>query len=139
MGKSLNKQFKLKVIRYFIIFFIIFVFLVNFNSCLAQNLKDAFGKPLQDLGSNAGYNITDVSIEKMMGLIIQVVLSFLGVIFLALMIYGGYIWMLARGNEQDVEKAKEIIRAAIIGLIIVVAAYAISFFIVSKLGGTALQ
>ena len=50
----------------------------------------------------------------------------MGVVFLILMIYGGYLWMLARGNEQEVEKAKNIIQNALIGLVIVLAAYAIT-------------
>ena len=45
------------------------------------------------------------------------------------MIYGGFIWMNSRGNEQDVEKAKNIIRNSIIGLLIVIAAYAITKFV----------
>lgn len=62
------------------------------------------------------------------GMIIGAVLSFLGVIFLILMIYGGYQWMTAAGDEQKVTKAKDLIRNAIIGLIVVLAAYAITAF-----------
>ena len=61
-----------------------------------------------------------------------VVLSLLGVIFLVLMVYGGYLWMTAAGNEDKVTKAKNLMTAAIIGLIIVVGSYAISYFIISK-------
>jgi hypothetical protein len=57
----------------------------------------------------------------------------LGVIFLVLTIYGGFIWMNARGRETEVEKAQGIIRATVIGLAIVVAAYAISYFVVEVL------
>ena len=63
------------------------------------------------------------------GLVISVALSLLGVVFLILMIYGGFVWMNSRGNEQDVEKAKNIIRNSIVGLLIVVAAYGITVFI----------
>lgn len=55
--------------------------------------------------------------------------SFLGIIFLALMISGGFMWMTARGNEAQVNKAKELITMAVIGLIIISAAYAITAFI----------
>ena len=58
-------------------------------------------------------------------------LSFLGVIFLILMIYGGILWMTARGNEKNVDQAKNVIFDAIIGLVIVAAAYAITFFVSS--------
>jgi hypothetical protein len=60
------------------------------------------------------------------GGIINAALSFLGVIFLLLMIYGGYLWMTAAGNEEQVGKAKKIMTSAIVGLIIVATAYAIT-------------
>jgi len=71
--------------------------------------------------------------------IIQVLLGFLAVIFLVLMVYAGYNWMMARGNEEKVNKSLATIRMAIIGLIIVLGAYAISYFVFTYLpfsGGT---
>ncbi len=106
----------------------------------AANLKDAFedeylGKTARE---GAGYDTT-VDTDDIISTIIQVVLSFLGVIFLVLMIYGGYLWMMAKGNEEQVTKAKNLITAAIIGLVIVMAAYAISWFVISKLSGATLK
>jgi hypothetical protein len=63
------------------------------------------------------------------GQIVGVVLSFVGVIFLALMIYAGISWMTAAGNDQQVTKAKSLMVNATIGIIIVFAAYAITSFI----------
>jgi len=138
MVTSLKKQSN--IIRLFVINFIIFTFLLSAGYCFAGNLNDAFDIPLDEVAGpmGAGYN-TDTNMEQLIGLIIQIALSFLGVIFLGLTIYGGYIWMIARGNEQEAKKAKDIITAAIIGLIIVIAAYAISILIISKLGSVALQ
>lgn len=83
----------------------------------------------------AGYVTEDVTgPEEMIAAVIQTALSFLGVVFLLLIIYGGYLWMTARGNETQVEKAKNLLMAAVIGLIIVVSAYAISYFVMQKLG-----
>ena len=84
----------------------------------------------------AGYsNIGDYnnSIPVIVALIIQAFLGLLGVIFVVLIIYGGYLWMTARGNEQRVEKAKNTLQAAIIGLVIVISAYAITSFIGTQL------
>lgn len=47
--------------------------------------------------------------------------------------------MTAAGNEEQVGKAKKLLTAAIIGLIIVLSAYAISYFVISKLGATTLE
>ena len=63
------------------------------------------------------------------GQIIGVILSFIGVIFLVLMIYSGIMWMTAAGNDQQVSKAKDLMINAIIGLIIVFAAYAITAYV----------
>ena len=107
----------------------------------ALSLKDAFDKPLTDVagGQGAGYKTSGVNVETLIGLGITTVLSFVGVIFLVLAIYGGYIWMIARGNEQEIEKAKNTLIAAIIGMVIVVAAYAISYYVINALGGAALK
>jgi hypothetical protein len=73
--------------------------------------------------------------QEIVGRIIGAVLSLLGVIFFLLVIYGGLRWMIAQGNEGEVEKAKEILIAATIGLIIVLSAYAITSFIGNQLTG----
>jgi len=65
----------------------------------------------------------------MAGRIIGAVLSLVGVVFFLLVLYGGLRWMIAQGNEAEVDKAKQILVAAVIGLIIVLAAYAITAFI----------
>lgn len=125
-----------------IIIFVLLIFVFNINFCFAANLKDAFGKPLQDAAGSegAGYNTgSEATVESMAALIIKTALSFIGVIFLLLAIYGGYTWMSAHGNEQEVEKAKNIIISAIIGLIVVIAAYAASWYIINILGSKALK
>jgi hypothetical protein len=68
------------------------------------------------------------------GTIVGSLLALLGIVFMILIIYGGFRWMFARGNEQDVTKAKDIITQAIVGLIIVFSAYAIAQFVGSILG-----
>ena len=71
-----------------------------------------------------------------MGQVIKAILSVVGLIFLVLMVYAGMLWMTARGDEGKVEKSKEIITAAIIGLAITVSAYAITVFVVSRFSET---
>jgi hypothetical protein len=67
------------------------------------------------------------------GQIISLVLSFVGVLFLILMIYAGITWMTAQGNEQQVAKSKTLMINAVIGIIIVFAAYALTSFIGQEL------
>ena len=65
--------------------------------------------------------------------IINPLLSLVGVIFLVLMIYGGFLWMTAGGNSGQVDKAKNILITAIIGTVIIAAAYAITNFVFTSL------
>jgi len=119
---------------------------VNANACdNTPSLKCAFqvsdsshDDPLDTVAGGGGYEIVNsakTGTETIIATIITAALSFLGVIFLILMIYGGFMWMTASGNDEQVKKSVQLITAAIIGLIIVVSAYAISFFVMSKMGG----
>lgn len=74
-----------------------------------------------------GFNV--VSLPGIVALIVVAVLSILSILFLGLVFYGGYKWMMARGNEQQVEEARGIIRQAIIGLIVLLSSYAIGYFV----------
>ncbi len=68
-------------------------------------------------------------IQTRAGSIIGTVLSFVGVLFLIMMIFSGIMWMTAQGNDQQVTKAKDLLVNSIIGIIIVFAAYAITAFV----------
>jgi len=61
--------------------------------------------------------------------IITTLLSLLGVIFITLTIYAGFLWMTAQGNDQQVEKAMSIIKKAVIGFLIIMSAYSITYFV----------
>lgn len=70
--------------------------------------------------------------------LINIALSLLGTVSLVLLIYGGFLWVWARGNSEEVDKAKEIIKGTIIGLIIVFASLGITqyvFFTVGNITG----
>ena len=142
--KIKNRIFKKHIIA--IILALSFLLFFHANFAFALNLGDAFkvkdGKDtdlLDAAAENAGYKIGGITLEVVIATALTAVLSLLGVVFLMLMVYGGYLWMTARGNEQDVEKAKGLITSAIIGLIIVIGAYAISWFVISNLVGTTLK
>ena len=68
-------------------------------------------------------------LSSRVGDIISIILSFVGVVFFILIIYAGISWMTSQGNEQQITKAKGLLFNAIIGLVIVFAAYAIVSFL----------
>lgn len=120
---------------FLIIFFSFFTLASNVNDIHAASAKQLFQESLdktaQGTGHKAQTSITSTKLPDLIGKLISYILAFVGVFFLLLMIYGGYIWMIARGNEQEVEKAKNTIIAAIIGLVIILLAYAITYMISS--------
>ena len=71
----------------------------------------------------------DTTLATTLGIVINVALSILGVIFIFIIILAGYQWMMASGNEAEVKKAKDSMTRAVIGLIIVISSYAIWTFI----------
>lgn len=71
-------------------------------------------------------------IERVGG-IVGLLLSFVGIIFLVLTIYAGILWMTASGSSAQVDKAKDLLINAAIGLIIVTAAYSITSFVGNNL------
>lgn len=116
----------------------VFCFFALTNCVKADNLNDAFrinqDSSLENVAGGAGFNTgSDVDIYKNISTIINFSLSFLGVIFVVLMIYGGWLWMTDQGNEAQVEKAKKIIITAVVGVIIITSSYAISWFIINAL------
>lgn len=83
---------------------------------------------------NAGLAAADeTTAPALVATIIKSVLSVLGVIFVVLIIIAGFKWMTAGGNEKDVEEAQKRIKTSIIGLIIILSAYAITAFVFNNL------
>ena len=75
----------------------------------------------------------DLSLGQIISRIIKIFLSFLGVVFIILIIYAGYLWLVSAGNAEKISKAKTIMFSALIGVTIVLMAYAITFFVIDKI------
>jgi hypothetical protein len=70
------------------------------------------------------------TVDSITGLVISIVLGLVGVIFLGFIVYGGFVWMTADGNEEKIKAANKTIINSIFGIIITLAAYAISIFLI---------
>ncbi len=91
-------------------------------------------KRLNDMQPATGYAAaTEYSIAEIVGYIVNSVVVILGMIFTGLIVYAGYNWMTAAGDEGKVRKAGDTIRQAIIGLIILAGSWAIYLFIFDQL------
>lgn len=72
-------------------------------------------------------------IKQTIGSLIRILLGFLGVIAVVIILMGGFKWMTAGGNDEKVAEAKKLIIAGIIGLAIILSAYAIASFVISSI------
>lgn len=98
---------------------------------LAQG-DDPFGMNSVNTGLNntLAYN-TDP--REVIGRIINLALSFLGVIAVGIILIGGFKWMTAGGNEEKTTEAKQLLGAGVIGLVIILASWAIATFVIGSL------
>jgi amino acid transporter len=104
------------------------VFGLGYTSLALGAEKDPLGL---SYGEATGLSNQDVRFT--VGRIINVALSLLGTITVVIILYAGFEWMTAGGSEDKVEQAKKRITYAVIGLAIIMSAYAISSFVVSNL------
>lgn len=125
-----------------IIYLLTATYFINLNNktILAGPLKTGAGEPVVEMDNlvikfinKAGYKVTEVG--DIAALVIKAFLSLLGIIFVSYTIYAGYKWMTASGDEEKVRAAKDTLQRAIIGLIIIIAAYAITYFVFANLPG----
>ncbi len=82
---------------------------------------------LENTGGSLGLGTADL--KQTVVNIISWVLGILALVAVVMIIYGGFIWLTAAGNEEKIEKAKKIIGAAVVGLIVVLLAWAIVIFV----------
>lgn len=132
-----QKVIKKTVIRFGLVFATVFCIFTSFHHASAQTTSV----------ENAAVPITaglDV-IEKPLGLpkedvrvviarIIRVALGLIGIIMVVLLMYGGYLWMSAGGNNEQISKAQQVLKNAAIGLAIILSSYAITIFVMRVLG-----
>ena len=117
-----------------IIFSFVFLAVLAPNFALAEDVPKDFG--LKDAAPDSlktGVIGGSVGIPGAVGKVISIVLSMVGILFFLIIVYAGLTWMIARGNTEKVDKSKDMIEGAVIGLIIILAAYAITKFVFENL------
>ncbi|RJR30818.1 hypothetical protein C4569_04060 [Candidatus Parcubacteria bacterium] len=129
---------KKKNFKIIVFFLILTAFSPAFGALAADSVFDRVSGNLSDTAIEAGLRdresteMADFALYLMR--IINILLSFIGIVFLILIIYGGYLWMTASGNEEQVGKAKKMIIASVIGLAIVLMSRIIAEFVILALG-----
>jgi amino acid transporter len=103
--------------------------------CLASALDTkVIGQNLQQTQAITQNNFnTQTKVGDVIATVIQTFIGLLGMIFIVLIVYAGYSWLTAAGDEAKVTKARETLQRAVIGLVIVLAAYSITYFVFTNL------
>lgn len=105
---------------------------------MAQNNVDTNGDPFGieavDTGLGDKLENTNDPITIVTN-VINIALGFLGVIAVGIILFGGFKWMTAAGNEDKVSEAQKLLGAGVIGLVIILASWALATFIIQQIYG----
>ncbi|HPL92869.1 MAG TPA: pilin [bacterium] len=120
---------------------IVLLFSFGFSLLIAENVYATDAKTnitgrLDNVGKASGYSTStsgEQGLVTIVGNILKIIFSVLGVVLLGFVLYGGFLWMTSGGNTDGVKKGKQMITNAVIGIVIVVSAYAISSFVMKQL------
>ena len=126
--KNMSKLKNLKVIA-----FLFLVQLIAAPFALAASVQtDNLNKQDTALMAQSGLSGNN-NLATIISILIQTILGFLGIVFLVLTIMAGFKWMTSAGNDAEIKKAKDSLKNSIIGLLIVIAAYTITYSVFTYL------
>lgn len=115
--------------KFFFVFFAMFgLVLMPFSTAIGVSVSDQVKTQLE-AGANKANLGEPADPREVVAGVIKAVLGLLGIIFMVLVFIGGYNLMIARGEEDKISKAKDTIRRAVIGLIVILLSYAIVRFV----------
>ena len=89
------------------------------------------GSDPRDFADTAG--LGNGNLPDTIARLIQVFIGFLGIVAVCIILFGGFKWMTAAGNEEKVGEAKRLIISGIIGMAIIFSSYAIATFVLDQL------
>lgn len=118
-----------KLAKNIVVFSMLMFLFANFALAAGDYGLDDTVKEVSKKSINFADPQRETSIPAIVGNIVGAALSFIGVLYFGLMIYGGFLWMTARGNDEQVKKSIELITQASIGFAIVAAAYILTRFV----------
>lgn len=93
-----------------------------------QKIFNNLGKAASGFGAPASGRASTTP-GQVIGEIIKVALGFVGTITFIIFLYGGFLWLSARGNDDQVKTAKKYLTNGVIGTIIAILAYSLTFYI----------
>ena len=79
-------------------------------------------------------NLPDTNPESLGIRVLQYGLGFLGLLAVTMVMFGGIMWMTSAGNEQRIQKGKDILKWAMIGMVVIMLSWAIIIFLFEGVG-----
>ena len=107
--------------------------IVAVNKALAADANNTFGIDTVNTSLNGSLGQQGTDPRTVIANIINIALGFLGVIAVGIILFGGFKWMTATGNEDKVEEAKKVLSAGVIGLLIVLSSWALATYAIGAL------
>lgn len=95
------------------------------NNNVTESILDRLD-PVGDVYHQDPYNNSRNELMYRVLGVVRIALSFVGLLVIILIIFGGFKWMTARGNDKQVEDAQAIIKRALIGMIVIASSYFIT-------------
>lgn len=120
----------------------IYLYLLLMGLPLAAQAQNSTLNKLKIFGGIYGYGTNEkpADLKTIIINLVQLILGFVGYIFIILIIIAGVQWMLSGGNEEKITKAKNLLKNSVIGLVLMLIAFAIAttinWILVSSLGQT---
>ena len=124
MQFSLNKLYSLKTATYLVVILLTVAVFV----CLTPHVLAQASVGLELLG---GTGLGTVGLKEIIMRVVQILLGFLGIVAVIIILYGGYIYMTSEGEQDKIAKAKGILINAVIGLIIILAAWSLTYYLIT--------
>jgi pectate lyase len=126
-----------KTAKKFVSFVVVAMFglmaLAPLASADAKNVFNPWGTNNLKTGVSEGLGLGTQDVRITIANIINIALGLLGIVAVVIVLMGGFKWMTASGEEGKVDEAKKLITQGIVGLAIIVSAYAIAQFVVDSL------
>ncbi|MBI4121958.1 MAG: hypothetical protein HY461_01365 [Parcubacteria group bacterium] len=125
------------------LFVVLFVFLsllgASCDTVPSVQTGDPYENPYFSGSADVGKTLPDNYVTQawnpyfILGRVVKIALSFLGVGALSLLVYSGYTWMTAAGNDDKITEAKKTMSHAAVGLILIMMSYSLTWYVVARL------
>lgn len=112
------------------LFFAVFA-VASVSAQQGVNVRGEFQNTLERSG--LAQRGSQANVYNAIGQVVNAFLGLIGIAVFVLVVYAGALWILAAGNETNVETAKAILKGAVIGLVIIFASYVIVNFTLQQL------